>query len=69
MTHTYEEPDIGMLARLTNEFKFRIRGLHHFHEGYLVTETLKKFWGGVPTACIFATNARCVYVCSEMART
>ncbi|KZV79501.1 composite domain of metallo-dependent hydrolase [Exidia glandulosa HHB12029] len=57
-THCYEAVDFDQIVRLTNEFKFPIAAFHHASEAYLVTDLLKKTWGGTPAVAIFATNGR-----------
>ena len=53
--HCYEAVDFDQLIRLTNEFEFSIAAVHHAHEAYLVPDLLKKAYGHVPVAAIFAT--------------
>ncbi|KAH6915125.1 hypothetical protein BKA70DRAFT_566770 [Coprinopsis sp. MPI-PUGE-AT-0042] len=56
--HCYEAVDLDALIRLTNEFKFPIASIHHAAEAWLVPDTLKRAWGGIPAIALFATNYR-----------
>ena len=57
-THCYTIPDLEAMVRHTNEFKFRVYAFHHAHQTYLVPEVLKRTWGGVPAAALFADNSK-----------
>lgn len=56
-THCYTIPDLEMMVKLTNEFKFKLRAFHHAHQTYLVPEILKRAYGGrPPAAALFHDN-------------
>lgn len=56
-THCYTIPDLETFIKLTNEFKFKLRALHHAHQTYLVPEILKRAYGDrPPAAALFADN-------------
>ncbi|PPQ64627.1 hypothetical protein CVT24_008364 [Panaeolus cyanescens] len=57
-THCYEAVDLDSMVRLSNEFQFPISSFHHAAEAYLVPNTLKRTWGGIPAVALFATNYR-----------
>ena len=46
------------MARLSNEFRFRVSAIHHATEAYLTPSLLKRFFGGAPSVAQFATHAR-----------
>jgi hypothetical protein len=58
-THCYTIPDLEAFVCHTNEFQSRLYAFHHAHQTYLVPEVLKKAWGGVPAAALFADNSKC----------
>ncbi|VDB95544.1 unnamed protein product [Peniophora sp. CBMAI 1063] len=56
--HCYEPVDIDDLVRLSKEFKFPIAAVHHGDETFLVSDVLKRAYGGTPATAHFATLAR-----------
>ncbi|CAA7271147.1 unnamed protein product [Cyclocybe aegerita] len=50
--------DFDGIVRLSNEFKFPVASFHHGGEAYLITDLLKKTYGGAPALALFASNFR-----------
>ncbi|KAL1747501.1 hypothetical protein HDZ31DRAFT_80477 [Schizophyllum fasciatum] len=50
--------DLDALARLTNEFGFRVASVQQASDAWLVPDLLKRMWGGPPALSLFATNHR-----------
>ncbi|KAJ3507229.1 hypothetical protein NLJ89_g6423 [Agrocybe chaxingu] len=50
--------DFDAIVRLSNEFKFPVASFHHGGEAYLISDLLKKTYGGAPALALFASNFR-----------